>query len=144
MRRALLPTLLLVLVAVHAARPARVDAQAAQPKLDYQTFVTQIEPIFLKKRPDHARCYVCHSVSTPFRLQPLSPGATTWDADQSEQNFVAVRRLVVPGNPAASKLLLMPLAEEAGGTEFHPGGKHFMSLNDPESKTIAAWILAAK
>ena len=34
----------------------------------------------------------------------------------------------------------MPLAHEAGGTEFHPGGKHFATLEDPEVKRLVAWI----
>jgi hypothetical protein len=34
----------------------------------------------------------------------------------------------------------MPLAHEAGGTEFHPGGKHWDSQNDPEWKTLADWV----
>ena len=49
-------------------------------------------------------------------------------------------RVVVPGQPKVSPLVLMPLAHEAGGTEFHPGGKHFTSMDDPELKTIVAWI----
>jgi hypothetical protein len=36
----------------------------------------------------------------------------------------------------------MPLAHEAGGTEFHPGGKHF--LDEPEVKTLVAWITNVK
>ena len=36
----------------------------------------------------------------------------------------------------------MPLAHEAGGTEFHPGGKHWESQSDPEWKALAAWVSA--
>ena len=46
--------------------------------------------------------------------------------------------------PLKSRLLTMPLAHEAGGTEFHPGGKHWESQNDPEWKALAAWVSAAK
>ena len=136
---------LLFALSVHATAAARAPQAAPAPKtLDFTTYRTQIEPIFLKKRPEHARCYICHSEGTPFRLQELSPGATTWTEEQSQQNFLAVRRYVVPGNPAASRLLRMPLAEDAGGTDFHPGGKHFLSQDDPEYKTMAAWVAAAK
>jgi hypothetical protein len=38
----------------------------------------------------------------------------------------------------------MPLAHEAGGTEFHPGGKHFNSMDDAEVKTLVAWITDVK
>jgi len=48
--------------------------------------------------------------------------------------------LVVPGDPLTSRLLMMPLAHEAGGDPFHPGGKHWESQKDPEWQTMAAWI----
>jgi hypothetical protein len=55
-----------------------------------------------------------------------------------------VAREIVPGDPDSSRLLVMPLAHEAGGARFHPGGKHWISKNDPEWQTIAAWIRAAR
>lgn len=112
----------------------------AASTLDFATFRAKIEPIFLATRGDHARCYSCHSQGTPLRLQALAPGATSFTEEQSRANFAAVQRVVVPGKPTLSPLLLMPLAHEAGGTEFHPGGKHFRSMDDREAKTIAAWI----
>ena len=45
-----------------------------------------------------------------------------------------------PACRSKSRLLTMPLAHEAGGTEFHPGGKHWESQDDPEWKTIADWV----
>jgi hypothetical protein len=114
-------------------------APRPQP-LDFDTFRTKIEPIFLAPRGAHARCYSCHSQGTPLRLQALSPGATSWTEEQSRANFTAVQRVVVPGQPTRSPLLLMPLAHEAGGTEFHPGGKHWESQDDPEWKALAAWV----
>jgi hypothetical protein len=33
------------------------------PTLDYDFFKTKVEPIFLKKREGHTRCYVCHEES---------------------------------------------------------------------------------
>ena len=112
--------------------------------LDFQTYRTQIEPIFMKNRADHARCYACHHQATNFRLQELSPGATSWTEAQSRANFAQMQRVVVPGQPKLSRFLLMPLEHEAGGTEFHPGGKHFASMDDPEVKSIVAWITNVK
>ncbi len=120
--------------------------QQAPPSasLDFEFFRTRIEPIFLKKREGHARCVVCHTrATTPFRLQALSPGSTSWNDEESRQNFEEVtssRRLVVPGEPRRSRLLMMALAEEAGGTSFHPGGKHWDSESDPEWRTLADWV----
>lgn len=110
--------------------------------LDFQFFKARVQPIFLNKRPGHARCISCHDAGTPMRLQPLSPGATTWDDEQSRKNFEVVRREVVPGN-LKSKLLVHPLAEDAGGDFFHSGGKHFASQADPEWQTLRAWVSGA-
>jgi hypothetical protein len=112
--------------------------------LDFETYRTKVEPIFLKKRPSHARCIVCHEGNrTAFRLQPLAEGQSSWTLEQSRQNFENVQRLVNLANPLASPLLKHPLAEEAGGDDFHSGGRQFASQNDPDWKTIADWVLAA-
>ena len=116
-------------------------APAARPTLDYEYFKTKVEPIFLKKRPGHARCISCHGQGTPLRLQPLDPGATTWTDEQSRKNFDTVRQRVVIAGNAKSKLLLHPLAEDAGGDFFHNGGKHFASQNDPEWITLRNWVM---
>ena len=43
--------------------------------LDFETYRTKVEPIFLKKRPTHARCIVCHEGNrTAFRLAALAEG----------------------------------------------------------------------
>jgi hypothetical protein len=94
----------------------------------------------LKKRAGLARCFVCHSTGTNFRMQPLAPGSAAWSEEASRRNFEAVRRVVVPGDVEASRLLMQPLASEAGGDPFHPGGKHFASRDDPEWRALAAWV----
>jgi hypothetical protein len=96
--------------------------------------------VFLDKRAGLARCYICHSQGTPFRLQPLSAGSTTWSDAESRRNFDAIQRLVVPGDPTSSRLLMMPLATDAGGDPFHPGGKRWMSRDDPEWQMLSAWV----
>ena len=117
----------------------------AAQTLDFETYRTKVEPIFAKKRPTHARCVVCHSANnSAFRLEPLPPGVTAWTEEQSRKNFAYVSKLVTPGNPATSRLLRQPLAHEAGGEEFHSGGRQFTSKDDPDWKTIADWVAAAK
>ena len=125
------------------ARSAQAGQQStapARPSLDYEYFKTKVQPIFLKKRPGHARCIACHGQGTPLRLQPLDPGATTWTDEESRKNFDAIRRVVVPGS-VRSKLLIHPLAEDAGGDFYHNGGKHFASQNDPEWQTLRNWVM---
>lgn len=114
---------------------------AAAQTLDFEVYRTRVEPVFLKKRPGHARCVVCHvDAATAFKLQKLSPGSATWTEEQSRKNFAAVSRLVTPGDPDSSRLLKHPLAPDAGGDVFHGGGRQFASKGDPEYEAIAAWI----
>ena len=74
MRRYLLFLTLGSLVLVAAATQAQqggssgAGASAAQataavaPSVDYEFFATRVQPIFLARRPGHARCYSCHAL----------------------------------------------------------------------------------
>ena len=126
--------------ALFVAFTLSVTVATQAPALDYNAFKTRVQPIFLAKHDGFARCYVCHSQGTGFRLQRLSEGAAAWTEEQSRQNFQAVQHLVTVGNPITSRLLLMPLAHEAGGTEFHPGGKRWTSQSNAEWRAIADWV----
>jgi len=114
---------------------------AVAATLDYDAYRTRIEPIFLKKRDGHTRCYVCHAESNNnFRLQKLASGNTSWTEEQSRKNFEMVLKLVNPGRADTSRLLLHPLAPEGGGGVFHSGGRQFASQDDADWKTLADWI----
>ncbi len=120
-------------------------AQSPTPSLDFEYYRTRVEPIFLKKRPGHSRCVVCHAASNnAFRLQPLPAGSTNWTEEQSRSNFEMASRLVTPGDPSTSRLLLHPLAAEAGGDRFHSGGRQFASQSDPDWRVLADWVRNAK
>src|SRR5882762_2890898 len=82
--------------AAPAASPNQADSTApAQSSLDFETYRTRIEPIFLKTREGGVRCYDCHSVlATHLRLEPLSAGSSSWTEEQSRRNFEVVSRLV--------------------------------------------------
>jgi hypothetical protein len=126
----------LALVAL-SALPA---AAGQQPALDYEYFKAKVQPIFVNKRPGHARCISCHGSGTPLRLQPLASGSTGWTDEESRKNFQAIQRVVAAGN-MKSRLLLHALEEQAGGDFYHSGGKHFTSQNDPEWQVLRAWVL---
>src|ERR1700731_1019853 len=116
------------------------SSSPALKQLDFEVFKAKIQPIFLAKRPGHARCVTCHSAGTSFRLQPLDPGAATWTDEESQKNFQAVRRVVVPGS-MKSRILIHPLAEQAGGGFFSSGGKDRTPQSDPEWQTLKAWVV---
>jgi hypothetical protein len=133
-------------IAVVALAASAAGAQpGARPTLDYEFFKSRVQPIFLSKRPTHTRCYVCHAESNnAFHLARLAPGADTWNEEQSRKNFEVVSKLVNPGDPDHSRLLMQPLAPEGGGNVFHSGGRQFESKDDPNWKTLAAWVNGAK
>ena len=122
--------------------PAQQPSSApGAPALDFEVFKTQVQPIFLARRQGYTRCVVCHSDGGAVGfLQPLSPGATAWNDEQSRLNFERVSKLVAPGDPMKSRLLRHPLEPAAGGDEFHNGGRQFTSQDDPQFKTLAAWV----
>jgi hypothetical protein len=124
-----------------AATLSLIAPPAAAQVPDFDFFTTRVEPIFLEKRPGHARCYACHvNANNAFRLERLAPGSTFWSEEQSRRNYETASRLVAPGNPAASHLLLHPLAPEAGGEPFHSGGRQFTSKDDAEWQVLADWV----
>jgi len=109
--------------------------------VDFDYYKTVVEPIFLKERPGHARCYGCHDLaSRSFHLEPLTAGSPGWTDEQSHSNFQSALQQIVPGDPTASRLLMHPLAPEAGGEAFHSGGRQFASQNDPDWLAIAQWV----
>src|SRR5579864_5311552 len=121
---------------------ATVSIAVAQ-STDFEFYRARVEPIFLKNRPTHGRCVTCHGGGGnggAFALQALSPGSTTWTEEQSKRNFAAASRLVAPGNPTSSQLLMHPLSPEAGGDPFHSGGHQFASRDDPDWQEMAAWV----
>ena len=111
----------------------------SSPTLDFEFFKTRVQPIFLAKRPGHARCVACHGQGTTLRLQPLSLGSSGWNDEESRKNFEAVQRVARDG--MKSRLLVHPLDEKAGGDFYHSGGKHWTSQTDPEWQTLRAWVL---
>jgi len=117
-------------------------ASSSQPiKPSYEFYKTKVEPIFLKDRPGHARCYGCHILDNRvFHLEELNPGSTTWTDEQSQRNYETALILVSYGDPSSSTLLIHPLAPEAGGDAFHSGGRQFYTQDDPDWRTLAEWV----
>jgi hypothetical protein len=118
----------------------------AETPLDYDYFKAKVQPIFLTKRPTHARCVMCHEgANNMLHLQELSPGAASWNEEQTRKNFDTVSKIIqAVDDPLESKILIHPLAPEAGGDVYHSGGRQFADKNDPYWKTIADWAQGAK
>jgi hypothetical protein len=138
-----------------SARSGAQSAPASQPSLDYEFFKARVEPIFIKQRPGHSRCYLCHSeqrggvtaAPAPTYLDALAPGGSFWTEEQSRLNFQRVSKFVVPGKPNSSPLLMFALAPEAGGggeSLVARCGRQFESQDDPDRQTLAAWVRGEK
>jgi len=129
----------------NSGAPARENAHVDIGSAGLVSYKVDVEPIFLKQRPGHARCYSCHSEGNrAFHLERLSPGNTEWTEEQSLRNYENVMQHVVPGDPTSSRLLMHPLAPESGGEAFHSGGRQFASQNDPDWLKIAGWVNGLK
>jgi len=113
--------------------------------LDYDYYKAKVQPIFLTKRPGHARCVMCHAeANNMLKLQKLPAGQATWSEEDTRKNFETVSKIVqAVDDPMTAKILLHPLAPEAGGDAYHSGGRQFPNRNDPYWKTIADWAKGA-
>jgi len=126
-------------IVIVAQRPSTKSSATAA--LDYDFFVSHVQPLFLVKRPGRVACVTCHVGRTRLRLEPLPAGG--WTAEESRTHFEAASRLVVPGEPLRSRLLTHPLARDAGGDPFHGGGRQFTSQENPEWQVLSAWVRGA-
>jgi hypothetical protein len=137
-------TLVCATVVCWAVLAAGLSSQApGEGSLDFDYFKNRVQPIFLKKRPGHARCIACHGQGTPLRLQPPGADGVTWSEEDSRKNFEQMKRVVQPGNPK-SRLLVHVLDEKAGGDFYHNGGKHWSSQDDPEWQVLRAWVMGSR
>jgi hypothetical protein len=130
-------------VSVLALAGAVLVSEAAT--LDYDYFKAKVQPIFLTKRAGHARCVMCHAeANNMLRLQKLPEGQTMWSEEDTRKNFETVSKIVnAVDDPLTAKILVHPLAPEAGGDAFHSGGRQFADKNDPYWNTIAEWAKGA-
>jgi hypothetical protein len=129
--------------ALALATASLVSYAADAPDFDY--FKAKVQPIFLAKRPGHARCVMCHAeANNALKLEKLPAGQEHWTEEQTHKNYDTVVKIVqAADDPLKSKILIHPLAPEAGGDAFHSGGRQFVNKNDPNWKTIAAWASGA-
>jgi hypothetical protein len=135
----------LLAAAAALAAPIAAPSTASAQSLDFEVYRSSVEPIFLLKRAGHTRCAVCHGGSTnSFSLVRVAPGTAAYTEAQSRKNFEVVTKLVVPGRPDDSHLLMYPLVPEEGGGAYHSGGRQWPSKSDPNWQTIARWVNGQK
>jgi hypothetical protein len=143
-----LATVLVVGVARLSAEPqAGAAGQAASfpSAADIEAYRNTVERLFMTDRGGTvggmAACVMCHTWQTrPMRFSLETPASDAgWTVEQSRRNFEIVTKLVNTKEPEASRLLLKPLATQAGGFN-HTGGTYWTSRDDPEYQTLLKWI----
>ena len=85
-----------------------------------------MQPIYFQVTPGGLACASCHSLEF-----------TQTDAEES---WNATRRLIEPGRPAESRLLMHPLHPDGGGDYVHNGVRRWRSQDDPEWQMLAEWV----
>ena len=155
-QRALVGAFLLATTACGAEIDPEVASVAEATGLDFDFYLTDVEPIFARPRggftvdnPGGPSCVMCHTWQTnaPLKLESLEEdpdGQTHWTRQQSGRNFVEVARLVTPGDPDNSRLLRAPLANAEGGRGQHTGGVFWASKDDAEWQLLAEWVRTAE
>lgn len=145
--------LLASLLAIAACRSGLED-QAALPALDEPYFRCRVQPVLTKS----CGAFACHGDGARFfRLfgrDRLRFGGTEEQRnafmrdEERAANFNSARAMVNADNPEESLLLKKPLEQAAGGY-YHGAVKLgtanvFPNKDDPDYKTLAAWVGGAK
>jgi HEAT repeat protein len=114
--------------------------------LDFNYFVTRIEPILAKPGPDGKACVFCHASHVIFKLQPPNAAGVFSDQD-SEENYKYAMRVVDINNPMQSLILIKPTrpTDSAGNVgnylATHNGGQRWHgNESSPQYQTILQWI----
>ena len=144
-----LATALVVGVVTLSAEPPAGSAGQAGASFpsaaDIDAYRNTVERVFMTDRGGTiggmAACVMCHTWQTrPMRFSLETPATDAgWTVEQSRKNFDIVTKLVNTKDPEASRLLLKPLATQAGGFN-HTGGTYWRSREDPEYLAVLRWI----
>lgn len=99
-----------------------------------------IESLFRERVYVHrGRCYPCHFESQDIPGPNwVQPGPCN-EASLASMRWLQASDLIDRDQPANSRLLLKPLAEDAGGLE-HGGHDKFENVDDPAYQDFAYWI----
>ncbi len=105
----------------------RSEASAeSPPDVDFEFFRACVQPVFFQVTPDGLACANCHSAE--------------FTQTDPEESWNAIDRLIEPGRPTESRLLMHPLHPDGGGDYVHNGVRRWLSQDDPEWRMLAAWV----
>jgi len=114
--------------------------------LDFNYFVSKIEPILATPGADGKACVFCHASHVIFKLQPPNAEGVFSDQD-SEQNYKYAMRVVDISDPDHSLILVKPTrpTDSAGNVgdylATHNGGQRWPGNESSwQYRTILQWI----
>ena len=114
--------------------------------LDFNYFVTKIEPILATPGPDGKACVFCHASHVIFKLSPPNDAGVYSDQD-SEENYKYAMHVVNIVDPTTSLILVKPTrpTDSAGNVgdylATHNGGQRWHGNEDSwQYRTILEWI----
>ena len=114
--------------------------------LDYNYFVSKIEPILAKPGADGKACVFCHASHVIFKLSPPNSDGAFSDQD-SQSNYRYAMRVVDISDPSHSLILIKPTrpTDSAGNVgdylATHNGGQRWPGNESSwQYRTILEWI----
>jgi hypothetical protein len=145
------PRLMIIAKNVMSGKKLREALADVQPGsvLDFNYFVTKVEPILATTGADGKACVMCHANHVIFRLHP--PNAEgEFSPQDSEDNYKYAMRVVDINDPAHSLMLIKPTrpTDSAGDVAdylaTHNGGQRWPgNESSSQYKTILQWIRGA-
>ena len=125
---------------VRTAEPSGGAVAAASPSLDFEFFQSCVQRVFVTTIPGALPCTECHGGGAAGFAGSIGDGRDFWNEEESRRNFEVAMRLIEPGEPTRSRLLMHPLAYEGGGDYTHNGPRRWRSMDDPEWQMLASWV----
>jgi hypothetical protein len=118
--------------------------------LDFDFFVSKVEPILATTGTDGKACVMCHATHVIFKLRPPNTEGE-FSPQDSEANYRYAMRVVDIRNPNHSLMLIKPTrpTDAAGNVDdylaTHNGGQRWQGDESSwQYKTILEWIRGAR
>jgi hypothetical protein len=123
--------------------PAGKYVPAPEPTLDFTFFRSCVQKVFATPREGHIKCAQCHNGGLVGFAPPPQNGKE-WNDEEARRAYLALSRLIIPGNPEQSRFLLKPLHPDGGGSYAHNGVRRWQTKTDPEWQMLAGWVRGEK